>query len=109
MFLGANMHVAAGYSSTHIGALRNNWRQLKWLVMSLDHQRPSDGRRVAQAAQASRTKKNLLPKTILYRLNPRDNEVLGTMIGNFQGEGMPAKCSSVPAGGLRLEVLWNVR
>ncbi|HQR64364.1 MAG TPA: glucuronate isomerase, partial [Klebsiella pneumoniae] len=24
-------------------------------------------------------------------LNPRDNEVLGTMIGNFQGEGMPGK------------------
>ncbi|KAA1258402.1 Uronate isomerase [Rubripirellula obstinata] len=25
-----------------------------------------------------------LPKTILYNLNPRDNEVLATMIGNFQ-------------------------
>jgi len=25
-----------------------------------------------------------LPRTILYTLNPRDNEVLGTMIGNFQ-------------------------
>lgn len=28
---------------------------------------------------------NELPKTILYCLNPRDNEVLATMIGNFQG------------------------
>lgn len=28
---------------------------------------------------------NKLPKTILYCLNPKDNEVLGTMIGNFQG------------------------
>ncbi|MDI5434880.1 glucuronate isomerase, partial [Salmonella enterica subsp. enterica serovar Kentucky] len=26
---------------------------------------------------------NELPKTILYCLNPRDNEVLATMIGNF--------------------------
>ena len=26
-----------------------------------------------------------LPKTILYCLNPRDNEVLATMAGNFQG------------------------
>lgn len=26
-----------------------------------------------------------LPKTILYSLNPSDNEVIGTMIGNFQG------------------------
>ena len=27
---------------------------------------------------------NKLAKTILYNLNPRDNEVIGTMIGNFQ-------------------------
>lgn len=27
----------------------------------------------------------LLPKTILYTLNPKDNFVLGTMLGNFQG------------------------
>ncbi|MEI6859899.1 MAG: glucuronate isomerase [Shewanella sp.] len=33
---------------------------------------------------------NELPKTILYCLNPRDNEVLATMIGNFQG-GVPGK------------------
>jgi glucuronate isomerase len=25
-----------------------------------------------------------LPKTIIYNLNPRDNEVIATMIGNFQ-------------------------
>ena len=28
--------------------------------------------------------KDLLPKTILYCLNPKDNYVLGTMLGNFQ-------------------------
>lgn len=32
-----------------------------------------------------------LPKTILYTLNPKDNYVLGTMIGNFQGGGIPGK------------------
>ena len=32
-----------------------------------------------------------LPKTILYCLNPRDNEVLGTIIGCFQGGGIPGK------------------
>jgi glucuronate isomerase len=32
-----------------------------------------------------------LPKTILYGLNPRDNEVLATMAGNFQGEGVRGK------------------
>lgn len=32
-----------------------------------------------------------LPKTILYSLNPRDNEVLATIIGSFQGGGVPGK------------------
>jgi len=32
-----------------------------------------------------------LPKTILYTLNPRDNEVLATMIGAFQGGSAAAK------------------
>lgn len=33
----------------------------------------------------------LLPKTILYPLNPRDNEVIGSLIGCYQGEGIPGK------------------
>lgn len=32
-----------------------------------------------------------LPKTILYSLNPRDNEVLAAIIGSFQGGGVPGK------------------
>jgi len=32
-----------------------------------------------------------LPRTILYCLNPKDNYVIGTMLGNFQGEGIPGK------------------
>ncbi|MBR5153008.1 MAG: glucuronate isomerase [Clostridia bacterium] len=36
-------------------------------------------------------KKDCLPKTILYTLNPKDNYVLGTMLGNFQGGGIPGK------------------
>ncbi len=32
-----------------------------------------------------------LPKTILYNLNPRDNEIMATMIGNFQGGSTPGK------------------
>ena len=31
------------------------------------------------------------PKTILYSLNPADNEQLGTMIGSFQGSELPGK------------------
>ncbi len=36
-------------------------------------------------------REGVLPKTILYTLNPRDNEVLATMLGNFQGGGIPGK------------------
>jgi glucuronate isomerase len=32
-----------------------------------------------------------LPRTILYTLNPRDNEVLAAMLGNFQRAPMPGK------------------
>ena len=34
---------------------------------------------------------NTLAKTILYNINPKDNEVLATMIGNFQDGSMPGK------------------
>ncbi len=34
---------------------------------------------------------NQLAKTILYNLNPRDNELMGTMIGNFQDGSVPGK------------------
>ena len=34
---------------------------------------------------------NQLPKTVLYNLNPRDNEVLATMLGNFQDGVTPGK------------------
>ncbi|WP_130859385.1 glucuronate isomerase [Gracilibacillus phocaeensis] len=32
-----------------------------------------------------------LPKTILYSLNPRDNVTIATIIGSFQGGGIPGK------------------
>jgi glucuronate isomerase len=32
-----------------------------------------------------------LPRTILYNLNPADNELFATMIGNFQDGSMPGK------------------
>ena len=34
---------------------------------------------------------NLLTKTILYNINPRDNELIAAMIGNFQDGGIPGK------------------
>ena len=34
---------------------------------------------------------NKLPKTILYNINPRDNELLATMLGNFQDGSIAGK------------------
>ena len=34
---------------------------------------------------------NKLPKTILYNLNPRDNELMATMLGNFQDGSVAGK------------------
>jgi glucuronate isomerase len=34
---------------------------------------------------------NALPKTVIYNVNPADNYVFGTMIGNFQNGSIPGK------------------
>ena len=36
-------------------------------------------------------RENALPKMVLYNLNPKDNYVLATMIGNFQDGSVPGK------------------
>lgn len=36
-------------------------------------------------------RENKLAKTIIYNLNPRDNELIATMIGNFQDGTVPGK------------------
>jgi len=41
--------------------------------------------------------KNMLPKTILYTLNPKDNAVLASLLGNFQ---------STPAGKIQFGSAW---
>lgn len=78
----------------HIGALRNNsTRMLKALGPDTgfdsinDASIAKDLSRLLNALDLT----NELPKTILYCLNPRDNEVLATMLGNFQGGGIPGK------------------
>ncbi|EAS8827249.1 glucuronate isomerase [Salmonella enterica] len=75
-------------------ALRNNnLRQFTLLGPDVGFDSIND-RPIAEALSqllSKQNEQNLLPKTILYCLNPRDNEVIGTMIGNFQGEGMPGK------------------
>ena len=93
VFLGTEYARRGWVQQYHIGALRNNnQRQFKLLGADVGFDSIND-RPLAEALSkllSKQNEQNLLPKTILYRLNPRDNEVLGTMIGNF-GEGMPGK------------------
>jgi len=78
----------------HIGALRNNNSRR---LLSLGPDTGFDSINDAPMARAlsqlldAQDSQDALPKTILYCLNPRDNEVLGTMIGNFQGGNIPGK------------------
>ncbi|MBD2801599.1 glucuronate isomerase [Xenorhabdus sp. M] len=78
----------------HIGALRNNNTRM-FNLLGPDSGFDSIGdnpiayplSRLLDAMDIT----DELPKTILYCLNPRDNEVIGTMIGNFQGGGIAGK------------------
>ena len=71
----------------HIGAMRNNNKKMyEKLGPDTGYDSVND---LAIAEPLSRFLDHLeyadaLPKTILYTLNPKDNYVLGTMLGNFQ-------------------------
>jgi glucuronate isomerase len=78
----------------HIGALRNNnWRMMKILGPDTGFDSISD-EPVAHSMSKFLNRLDAddkLAKTILYNLNPSDNEVYATMLGNFQGGGIPGK------------------
>ena len=96
VFLGAEYARRGWVQQYHIGALRNNnLRQFKLLGPDVGFDSINDRPMAEELSKllSKQNEENLLPKTILYCLNPRDNEVLGTMIGNFQGEGPEADAS----------------
>jgi glucuronate isomerase len=78
----------------HLGALRNNnTRLLTQLGPDTGFDSIGDFPQ-AQALSAYLNQldsDNLLPKTIIYNLNPADNYVFGAMIGNFQDGTIPGK------------------
>jgi glucuronate isomerase len=78
----------------HLGALRNNnsrlFRQLGPdtgfdSIGDFEIARPLS--RLLNRLDSS----NQLSQTILYNLNPRDNELIATMVGNFQDGSVPGK------------------
>ena len=78
----------------HIGALRNNnTRMFNRVGADAGFDSIDDGEIAYSLSRIldELDKENKLPKTILYCLNPKDNEVIGTMIGNFQGGNIAGK------------------
>ncbi|UUM32382.1 glucuronate isomerase [Vibrio japonicus] len=78
----------------HIGAQRNNnSRMFKLLGADAGFDSIGDRPFAFELAHLldEMDKSNELPRTILYCLNPRDNEMMATMIGNFQSGGIAGK------------------
>jgi glucuronate isomerase len=78
----------------HLGALRNNnTRMLRTLGPDTGFDSIGDFELARPLARFldRLDQDNRLAKTILYNLNPRDNELLATMIGNFQDGSVPGK------------------
>jgi glucuronate isomerase len=78
----------------HIGALRNNnSRMLNSLGPDTGWDSIGDFDQARSLARFLNTldRSNQLAKTVLYNLNPRDNEVMATMIGNFNDGSMAGK------------------
>ncbi|WP_226670686.1 glucuronate isomerase [Metabacillus litoralis] len=78
----------------HMGGLRNNNTYMKELIGadggfdSIGDNLLAEGlSRFLDTLDQARS----LPRTVLYNLNPRDNYVIGTMIGNFFEEGIAGK------------------
>ena len=78
----------------HLGALRNsNTRMLRTLGPDTGFDSIGDfeiARPLAKFLDRLDTNKQL-PKTIVYNMNPRDNEVIATMLGNFQNGSVAGK------------------
>lgn len=78
----------------HLGALRNNNLKM-FKLLGPDSGFDSIGdKTIAEPLSSLLNTLELtdeLPKTILYCLNPRDNEVIASMVGNFQGSGIAGK------------------
>ena len=78
----------------HYGALRNNSTRIFNLLGpdsgcdSIDDQPVARG--LARLLDAL-DRDDLLPRTVIYNLNPRDNALVGSMIGNFQRGPVPGK------------------
>ncbi len=78
----------------HIGALRNNNRKMYERLGPDTGYDSINDLAIAEDLAAFMNlleEASVLPRTILYTLNPKDNYVLGTMLGCFQDATVPGK------------------
>ena len=94
LYLAETYHEFEWVQQFHLGALRNNNKRMHTLLG------PDTGwDSIGDLSQAQKLSaflnrldsKNKLTKTIIYNLNPADNEVMATMIGNFNDGSVKGK------------------
>jgi glucuronate isomerase len=93
MSLGKLYHEHGWAMQLHIGALRNNnSKKLNSIGPNTGFDSIADFTYAKDLSNLLNSLDfvNTLPKTIIYNLNPRDNYMIASMIGNFQEE-MPGK------------------
>jgi glucuronate isomerase len=95
MFEFALMDYESGWvQQLHLGALRNNsTRMFRTIGADIGCDSMGDFQ-ISQPLSKFLDRldmHNKLPKTIVYNLNPRDNALCATMVGNFQGGSVPGK------------------
>ena len=92
--LGRMDHGRGWVQQMHIGALRGvNTRLTGQLGANTGFDSIGDAPVAGPLAQLldALDRDDRLPRTILYNLNPADNEVVAAMAGNFQGGGVAGK------------------
>lgn len=94
LFLCENYHRYGWVQQFHLGALRNNNARMHQILgpdTGWDSIGDFSQARNLSALLNALDAKDKLSKTILYNLNPADNEVMATMIGNFNDGSVKGK------------------
>ncbi len=92
--LGAMYNARGWVQQYHVGAMRNNNPRMfnKYGAdVGFDSINDTCIAENLSRLMADQEKEDKLPKTILYCLNPKDNYVIGAMLGNFQDGITPGK------------------
>jgi glucuronate isomerase len=93
-YLGCGYAKRGWVQQLHLGALRNNSaRMMRQLGPDTGFDSIGDWEQASELAKYLNRldTEDKLAKTILYNLNPRDNEVMATMIGNFNDGSVKGK------------------